>query len=646
MKKILLTLTGIVLSCCAMAQIAFADATSSPLARNPQASAVAPRQAPKRIQLADNQVIMGAYTSDDYISSLSKSSGLPRYPGTLLIGQVIPAEALATFDGCKIVKMRVAFALAPGQSQFFIAPLSSDGQVQDNVFQKVVASTKAGWNLVTLDTPYEIDAKAVGGLLLGFSYKQVDTNDGQYYDDMCYPLSIMDGGENYPLMVSGIQGSSEWYSMGEGALSVQAIVEGNFPSLAAQPADFGSVLVPFGKSVTKAIKIRNMGKSAIQKLTYTITVDGQTGSEKTVQLSSPLNDFNSTGEFDVTFTSSATECTDRRVITITKVNGQANEAAVQASSGLVASTSTTLDRRAVVEEYTGTGCGWCPRGIVGMENLRAKFGDRFIGIALHQYNGSDAMYLSEENYAPLGLSSAPSCMVDRSGTVDPYYDTADAVEYELTVPAKVDVNVAAAWASDGRSVDATANVTSLIDGASFGIEFVLVADGLSGTTSSWAQTNYYSSEYASATRLTKNSIESDLRFLWDEGATFYPTFNDVAVASSYSAGVNQAAPLENLKPDAPVSNTFKLNVPNKLLSAVKKGKAYVVALVIDDDGTINNAAKCEVNAYGTGINSVEGAATQVAGKVYSVDGRTLNKPQQGINIVRMADGSVRKVLIH
>ena len=379
MKRIILTLTGIVLFCYAIAQTAFADVASGPFTRKPHASALTSRQAPKRIQLADNQVIMGAYTSDDYISNTNSSYGLPNYPGTLKMGQIIPAEALSVFNGSKIVQMRVAFTIAPGQSQFFIAPVTADGQVKGNIFQQNVSNAKAGWNLVTLDTPYEINTEAISGIMLGFSYKQLNTNDGYYYNDECYPLSIVQTGESYPIKVSGINGSSEWYDFMDGALSVQAIVEGNFPNVAVRPLNFGSILVPFGKSVEKAVKIRNVGKKAVRNVSYTITTNGTTSSERTVQLPSALSNFNGTGEFDITFLSSDTEGTERRIITITKVNGVPNGSDIQSAYGMVASTSKKAERRSVVEEYTGTGCGWCPRGIVGMEKLRNRFGDKFIG---------------------------------------------------------------------------------------------------------------------------------------------------------------------------------------------------------------------------------------------------------------------------
>ena len=53
---------------------------------------------------------------------------------------------------------------------------------------------------------------------------------------------------------------------------------------------------------------------------------------------------------------------------------------------------TGYERKVVVEELTGTACGWCPRGLVGMKMLRDLYGDRFIGVAVHQFNATDPMY--------------------------------------------------------------------------------------------------------------------------------------------------------------------------------------------------------------------------------------------------------------
>lgn len=40
-------------------------------------------------------------------------------------------------------------------------------------------------------------------------------------------------------------------------------------------------------------------------------------------------------------------------------------------------------RRVVLEEGTGTWCGWCPQGILAIENLHSLYGDKVISIAVH-----------------------------------------------------------------------------------------------------------------------------------------------------------------------------------------------------------------------------------------------------------------------
>lgn len=45
-------------------------------------------------------------------------------------------------------------------------------------------------------------------------------------------------------------------------------------------------------------------------------------------------------------------------------------------------------KRAVMEEFTGLGCGFCVRGIVGIKKCEDTFGDRFIAIARHTYSGT------------------------------------------------------------------------------------------------------------------------------------------------------------------------------------------------------------------------------------------------------------------
>ena len=76
------------------------------------------------------------------------------------------------------------------------------------------------------------------------------------------------------------------------------------------------------------------------------------------------------------------------------------------------SAETYYPRKIVMEEETGTWCGWCVRGIETIERMHTKYPDNFIAIALHT---SDRMS-NPENYSELTarLTSVPSCFFNRS----------------------------------------------------------------------------------------------------------------------------------------------------------------------------------------------------------------------------------------
>ena len=80
--------------------------------------------------------------------------------------------------------------------------------------------------------------------------------------------------------------------------------------------------------------------------------------------------------------------------------------------------TTTPQRRVLMEEYTGTWCSNCPRGIASIEHLQKKYGDRFIAVAIHQ-DSYDPMktklYASGNGY--------PSCQLNRSINCDPFFGT-------------------------------------------------------------------------------------------------------------------------------------------------------------------------------------------------------------------------------
>lgn len=509
-----------------------------------------------------------------------------------------------------------------------------------------VASTELGSTNIEakLSKPVEIPAE---GVYVGYSFAIGKTSTQA---DL-YPVLIT--GEPAPntLLLRTSQSVTTWTDMNSyGCLCLQVQLEGEFADNTATAADFGPLYTTVGGSATAKLAVTNGGATSISSIDYTITTDGVASEEQHVDMDAQIA-FNTTGYATISIPADETIGQKAKTLNITKVNGVANAQADKAANFTLYTLGRLIARNVVVEQFTGTGCGWCPRGHVGMEKMRSNFGDRFIGIAIHQYSNQnqDAMYIAPALYAKHGLTGAPSCRLDRGAEADPYYgynyDILADFQEEMAIPALAEVSVKGILNEAKTQVEAKAKTTALFDGT-YKMEFVLLADSLTGTGAGWNQYNYYSSAYASQTGLTKASLPADLKYLYDLGATFNPYFNDVAIASSYTSNKNQVADL-TLTADTEEQTTYTLKMPTyaKLKSAIKEDNLYVVALLIDAQGKIVNAAKQKVALEDdTSIECVDATTDNRPAAHYTLDGRRVSTMQKGLNIIRMANGKTIKVI--
>ena len=69
-----------------------------------------------------------------------------------------------------------------------------------------------------------------------------------------------------------------------------------------------------------------------------------------------------------------------------------------------------------MEEATGTWCGWCPRGIMTIEQMKKKYPDNFIAIAIH----NDSEMQVGNSYRPFldMVTSFPSAYINRKEKID------------------------------------------------------------------------------------------------------------------------------------------------------------------------------------------------------------------------------------
>ena len=333
-------------------------------------------------------------------------------------------------------------------------------------------------------------------------------------------------------------------------------------------------------------------------------------------------------------------------VNVPKANDNDNQDVNPTSEGMVNIMDFVPVHRALVEEYTGTWCGWCTRGLVAMKMLAEAYGDDFIGVA---YHNSDPMAITQDYPSP--VQGFPSAFVERNYEVDPYYGyeqagfgMKDLVDYVMGQLAVVDLNVKADWADEARTeIKATveSNFVMNADGSDYGIEVMLVEDDMYGPAGTeWDQHNYY------ATMADEYGSDPDLGPLCEQPETIEGYhFNDVLVATS---GV-----IEESLPEAIVANTvnnyehsfyvdyiYNLNYEPIIQN---KDQLHVVAIVVDKaTGKVLNAAKAKVGA--TAINEITDELKEVASTTYfDLTGRRVSNPDAGIyvKVVRYTDGSQR-----
>jgi hypothetical protein len=501
---------------------------------------------------------------------------------------------------------------------------------------------------VPLTTPYTIPAE---GVYVGYSFTITKV---EYQDDAYPVLFFSESGVSNAFFLRAETNSPNWSDLTSefGNLYLQVLLKGEFPTNMVTPSDFGPVYAEVGTGVSAIFAVENQGGDPVSSIDYTITTDDFTSAESHVDIDPALEGF-SKGRMVVAIPADGVQGKKEKTLTITKVNGKENLADDKTAKFTLFTVSEIISRNVLVEQFTGIECGWCPRGHVGMANMREAYGGRFVGVAIHQYipagksQTSDAMFIAKNNYAKLNFGGAPSARVNRGGEVDPYYATNTGIyntmESEMAIPGLADVQVSGTFDEAFTKVDAKAKLRPLFEGT-YKLEFVLVADGLKGSGTGWNQANYYSSVYSSQTSITKESLPDDLKFLYDLGASFYPTFNDVAIASSYVGGSNKV-PAQTIAAGETAEVSYSMDLPTstKLKNALQKDQIYVIAILIDSTGSIANVGKARVDGI-TGISTVNGGKTNET-VFYSLDGRKLSAPQQGINIVKMSDGSTRKVMM-
>ena len=360
---------------------------------------------PAKADLADNQMIMGHYDTDDYESN---GLGITGMPGILPLGTIITPSELAMFQGGKIVKFRVALAASTPISRVFVIPVSATG-VYGTTTEWTCNTSAVGWNEIELATPYDINLENGESLMIGFDYRQTSSN---------YPIAFSTQGTICP---SYLYANNIWNNVGldaYGNLCVQCVVEKDDfdPYLIAVDDPYTPSFTKLGEDIYFIFASRNAGVASsvpAGDVTYDVFVDG----ELVTTLTNTRNLTRSFQDFDGYIPSDGLAL-GRHTLTIMAKTlfGEPIESPMSTSVMFTIYESGFDHQMHLLEQFTSTYCTWCPLGIGMIETLMG-LRDDIAWVGIHgNMNGTDPMRTLQCDtiMAYQGSDAYPSGSFDRS----------------------------------------------------------------------------------------------------------------------------------------------------------------------------------------------------------------------------------------
>ena len=585
--------------------------------------------------LADNQYLCGYYDTDD----------LAQYGlGVTSLNEVCKAanefgpDIYRAFAGFKVVGMRVGLCANVSDFGVFISKKENNSIVDFK--EKSVGVGNSGWNTVMFDEADQFTLPTEGTFIVGFSYKQKSGST-----DDCYPLSIYERSSKVGefLFYGTLDSGKGWYNFGSGygALSVQLIVEGELSEQKAiiqklQTASFGKV----GNEFSGVISITNMGKEVINSIGFNYYVDNVVVGNATIPQSIASTKTENI-DLNITLPSDLSVGKHTLKVELTKINDAAPTAEItnnNVTAVFSAYTESKPRQKQLVEHITSWTCTYCYLGYSLLRQMEQQYDDvAWVAIHGNQSSQKDPYYFNECNdiMSYLGANSFPSASFNRTSLPDlveggagivyaigypeqyisQYVPMIHNMMVESNSPSFVSLGITSSFDADSRQMKVTVNGTGvnqaaqLLDG--YGLNVYVTESGLTGrqySAGSWSD-NF---EHNNTLRAVLTNTSGD----------------DITWEGDY----------------------FTMTKTYTVPAEYKEKNLSIVAFVAPHPGNIynmevNNCEKTSLTLTPSAIQTINKDANVTEETRYTLDGRKISEPQHGINIVRMSDGTVRKVTV-
>ena len=623
-------------------------------------------------KLNANQKSVGVDGSGSMVTSL----GLPNLASKVKgVYNLMEASLLSRYAGAKIVGMRYLIGASLGSSaKVQLYNCDKDGNpslfAEKEAEQKIStydSSTKTfneEWNEVYFDKALNV-SDVVTGLLVGYTYKQKATTSGQNYAEECFPLAAGQGSATVAAYGDLGKGTAFYGLNTQGAvLCVQVIVEkdGGFAD------DLGMVGVATSPMLRPTDKlpfqfyVKNYGSSECKTASFDITIDKQVVANLAIPegatIGGETTGFNASlnlSEYDIE------NGTHLLGVQVKTVNG---EAASGYTDDDVASTqfrtySETASRQYnLLEHFTSSTCTYCP---LGYDMLRAlqKQRDDVAWVAIHgtqdesnpdPYEHADAMgtifaysstgfptanlnrfpVTNDGSLAVVIASDDPEGMATSIGNV---FDQIDEI-----VPSQVKLDIEANFTPGKTPKVNPGTLKVTVKGTGVKGAGKILEDAVLGLYIT--ENGLVSGQLNGSKWVSKFNHENVLRVIgtdnaWGDAITWDGDNFEKTYEIEIPKGTYDYSQGNTLNAVAFVSLPFLFENGGKLYANADLNNVWV-----------NQCQFLQIaEGASTAIKGVETSENATVVARYAADGSQISAPVKGINILKMSDGTTRKVVV-
>lgn len=544
--------------------------------------------------------------------------------------------------GCKIVGAKVLGLLEQGMGNYTLwtTPTLPDGEITGNVVSVTQEGTEvkgAFPNPVTIgDDP----------IYVGISMDVITADDNTGWP---VPYSAPDTYKSDVLRFRCTEDYT-WDDLSSyGTLPIVLYIDGNLPDNALQPNRCLAVASALpNTNFSLPIEVVNYSGSEVKSMELSYTCAGKNHSF-TANLETPISAYMTLPQqVTVPMEGVATPGAYDITLSVDKVNGKANNWTNKTLKFSLSIAAFKPVNRPLLEEGTGTTCGYCPRGTLALKEMSKRYPD-FIAAAYHKYKKEDPMFITFK--LPWSDDGFPCANLNRLGNRDPFFGNAGgslgiAKDYEAAreVVAPADVKVSATYNADSTviTVNSSARFALAEPGQTYKLGYILTIDGVNhDTLPAWKQTNYYDGG---------NDSDPLLKLLNDPSTFDAYTFNHVVFHSATNSGITLKA--EDIVINKDYTNTKSFNIASNQIYDKEAwnildedpANINVIAVLIDSNNRIRNAAQYRFAPTATGINTI--CRDELNGETifYDLTGRRVLNPDNGI-FIRLHNGQADKIAL-